>query len=480
MAEVRYSPQGHTLRLFHRSTAWARFIIGPLGSGKTRACLTELLIQINGQKTDANEVRKSRIVCVRNSYPDLLNTTIKDFREVTDAAGVGTFKNTTPPSWTASYPLPDGTLVEAEVLFLSFDTPDDQKKARGLQLSGLYLNEVKELSKANVDMLLSRVGRYPDKDAREFIIGDSNAPDRDHWLAKLCFDEKPEDFRFFLQPGAVIKQGKQWVVNAKAENIYNLPDRYYQRLVQGKRDSWIRQNLANEFVFHSDGRAVHPDFSETLHVQEVEIDPVLPLTVGIDFGRTPAAVLCQKQEDGRWFILDELVTQNMGALKFGELLRKHLNQDQYRDLPVEYIGDPAGSAMSQTREETAFDMLRQAGLQAVPAPTNDWEERTTVLDMLLTKLVGGEPALQVHPRCKTLIRGLVGEYQFRRLQVAGDERYQDKPLKNDCSHVCEALHYALLGAGEGILSSPKRQWSDSEYAQWQRLREELLPARYFE
>jgi len=163
----------------------------------------------------------------------------------------------------------------------------------------------------------------------------------------------------------------------------------------------------------------------------------------------------------------------------GELLCKHLTQGQCRDLPVEFIDDPAGSAMSRTREETAFDMLRQAGLQAVPAPTNDWEERTTALDMLLTKLVGGEPALQVHPRCKTLIRGLVGEYQFRRLQVTGDERYQDKPLTNDCSHVCEALHYALLGAGEGILPR-KRQWSDSEVAEWRRWHETALPAHVFE
>ena len=30
-----------------------------------------------------------------------------------------------------------------------------------------------------------------------------------------------------------------------------------------------------------------------------------------------------------------------------------------------------------------------------------------------------------------------------------EERYVDKPDKNEWSHVCESLQYLLLGAGEG-------------------------------
>ena len=43
-------------------------------------------------------------------------------------------------------------------------------------------------------------------------------------------------------------------------------------------------------------------------------DPRLPLTVGIDFGRTPAAAIAQKQDDGRWYVLHELVTENMSTM----------------------------------------------------------------------------------------------------------------------------------------------------------------------
>lgn len=93
MATINYAPQGHTLKLFHQSEKWARIIVGPLGSGKTRACLTEILIQIQGQTPDSKKVRRSRIVIVRNSYPDLLGTVAKDFREVVEEAGVGTFRS---------------------------------------------------------------------------------------------------------------------------------------------------------------------------------------------------------------------------------------------------------------------------------------------------------------------------------------------------------------------------------------------------
>ncbi len=43
-------------------------------------------------------------------------------------------------------------------------------------------------------------------------------------------------------------------------------------------------------------------------------------------------------------MLDELVTQNMGASQFGELLEAHIaGNDDYANLAVEFIGDPAGN-----------------------------------------------------------------------------------------------------------------------------------------
>ena len=51
-------------------------------------------------------------------------------------------------------------------------------------------------------------------------------------------------------------------------------------------------------------------------------------------------------------------------------------------------------------------------------------------------------------RCRNLIKGFEGGYQYRRLQVSG-ERFDDKPDKNHFSHIHDALQYLMLGAGEG-------------------------------
>lgn len=478
--DFEYSPAGATLRTFHlQEGEFVRVLIGPLGSGKTQASISEILDKIHNQAVDSNGRRRSRWVVARNTLPDLFTTTIKDFREITDQMNVGNFQVGTPPTWSGEYRrAEDGTTVEFEVIFLAFDHPDDEKKARGLQLSGVWFNEMKELSRRNVDMLMGRVGRFPPRaqvpDAWNGVIGDTNAPDRDHWLIKLALEEKPEGWWFGIQPGGVQKHGGEWMENPQAENAQNLPKNYYKRLIAGRAESWIRQNLANEFVFHSDGRPVHPDFSESMHVQPVRATPAIKLYVGIDFGRTPAAVVCQEQHNGCWYVLDELVTENSNAYAFGKTLNKFLNE-RYSGFAVEVYGDPAGNQMAQTSDDTPFLMLEAAGITAWPAPTNDYEERTTVLDKQLREIVQGQPAFLVHPNCVTVIKGLAGAYMFRRVRVSGEDRYHDVPVKDSTSHACESLHYAMLGRGLGT-----QLFSQAWQEEYDQIEEWHPPKRIFE
>ncbi len=57
---------------------------------------------------------------------------------------------------------------------------------------------------------------------------------------------------------------------------------------------------------------------------------------------------------------------------------------------------------------------------------------------------------------------MAGGYAYKRMQVVGEERYHDKPVKNRFSHPCEAAQYMMLGAGEGytLLSPPKQRQED--------------------
>jgi hypothetical protein len=204
-----------------------------------------------------------------------------------------------------------------------------------------------------------------------------------------------------------------------------------------------------EYGFVQDGKPVYPEFRDSLHVKECEPDKRLGLWVGIDFGLTPAAAIAQRTFLGQWRFIDELVTEDMGALRFGELLKGRLETEYAGFKVAGMYGDPSGDNRVGTDETTPFSILRAVGLPAQPAHSNDPVLRREAFAKPMTRLVDADPGLVVDPRCRILRKGLAGGYRYRRMQVVGQERFQDKPDKNAFSHVCEAAQYLMLGAGEG-------------------------------
>jgi hypothetical protein len=246
----------------------------------------------------------------------------------------------------------------------------------------------------------------------------------------------------------------------EAENRDNLPEGYYERMIIGKDDEWIKVYVHGEYGFVQDGKCIYPEFNERAHVYEEDeeyiYDPDLTLFVGIDFGLTPAAVFAQKTVSGGWRIIDELVTEDMGASKFAKELRYKLGRE-YKDADLEVWGDPAGMQRAQTDETTPFDVLNAHGIPAMPVHTNDFiVRRDSVGRVMQTMDMAGNAAYKMNRKCRNLRKGKAGGYKYRRKLVSGDERYVDVPDKNIYSHVCEAEQYLFVGAGEdlSILRSP--------------------------
>jgi len=448
--EFHYEPQGERLEEYILSKERRVIIRGPLGSGKTNASCWKGFRIACEQAPDSTGVRRTRGFAVRNTYSELMSTTVKDWLEMFGDLGRYVGGGREPPTHYLSFDLEDGTTVEAEVLFMAFDRPEHVKKARGLQATWIWLNEIKELSKAVVDMLDLRVGRFP-KDVRPTwygIFGDTNSPDNDHWLYEMAEETHPTGWQFIAQPGGVIRVGDEWVVNPDAENLCNLPDGYYLDGLSGKSEDWIKVNLANLYGFVMDGRPIHPGYTDSLHCQTFELNPRLGLYVGMDFGLTPAAVFAQRQPMGGWRVRSELVATSMGAKNFAREIRAHL-AERYPSYEIQGVwGDPAGDQRSQADDEqTPFKIMNAGDVPAKPAPTNDTTLRYAAVDEALGRIIDHEAGLQIHPDCRMLRKALAGGYCFRRLQVAG-ERYADKADKNMYSHVAEALQYLLVGAGE--------------------------------
>lgn len=457
-------PQGPVLDRFYRARNRIDMIRGPLGSGKTTTAVLRVFKTICEQEPNEQDVRKSRWVVVRNTYPDLFGTAVKEWRSVAgDELGRFVQGGREPPTHHLGFGLPDGTRVEAEVIFVAMDRPDHVKKIRGANITAFWLNEVKELDKAVVDMCDLRHGRFP-SGADGFptwhgMLGDYNSPDSDHWLYHLAEVERPADWCFHHQPGGVTRGGMignrvVWKLNPAAENLQNLPDGYYAKGMQGKSDDWIAVNLANEYGFLSDGRPVYPEYADAQHCRILQPIPNVPIWRGWDYGLTPACEFAQVGPNGQLRFLHELTSKRSGIDRFSdEVLR-----DSMRLFPgfrFEDFGDESGGyGAVQDEIQSCFEIQWAKGIEVQPAVQSP-RIRVESVRYGLNTLIDGEPALVIDPACGVLRKGFMGGYEYRRIQVSG-ERFHEKPDKNQYSHPHDCAQYLAAEAFGEIIQSSDR------------------------
>lgn len=410
-------------------------------SGKSSGCVAEIIRRAQAMPKMADGKRRSRCVVIRNTYPQLRDTTIQ------------TFHHWVPPRWYGQWKAADHVFIvdklspdmELEVRFRALDRPEQVENLLSAEYTFAWINEAREIPREIFEGLTGRVGRYPpvaelEEEYWSGIFMDTNPPDSDSWWYKLFEEERPDGCVLFKQPSGLSEE---------AENLKFLRRDYYKRLCIGKNKDWIKVYVHGEYGFADSGRPVYPEYKDSVHCAEEVIEPSesYPIRIGIDFGLTPAAVIGQMTAT-RWVILDELVTEDMGAARFGVELKNLLN-DRYGGFEVEGWGDPAGEQRSQTDEQTPFMILQKAGIPVVPAPTNDFTLRREAVAKRLSNLaLDGQPQLLISPRCIKLRKAMAGGYKYRRVMVAGETRYRDKPDKGPLSHVAEAMQYMLAGAGE--------------------------------
>lgn len=396
------------------------------------------------QDPSPDNIRKSRWVVVRNTYRELVDTTIQTFHDwIPESTGIFLKKDM---KFTIHRPLPDGTILHAEFLFRALDKPQDIKKLLSLEVTGGWINEAREVPKQIMDMLIGRLGRYPNsRDGGPTWFGlilDTNPPDSDHWFYKLFEVKCPENHALFHQPSGT---------SPEAENLKNLPANYYINMQAGKDQEWINVYVHGKYGFVQDGKPVFPEYHDDVHSTKEIITPHTTETiyVGIDFGLTPAAVFGFINQSGRWVIFDELVAEDMGASNFSKLLHSKVSRI-YPDHDIEFYGDPAGDQRAQTDEHTPFDILSENGIMAVPTYTNDFIIRREAVAAPLQRMdFAGSTGFVITPGAPMARKALAGGYKYKRMAVSGGDRFQDKPDKGRYSHVGDALQYMMLGGGEG-------------------------------
>lgn len=417
-------------------------IVGPVGSGKSTASCLRLQRHAYEQRPQSDGVARSRFAIVRNTRPQLRDTTQKTWFQLFPEKDYGEFlKSDAMHRWRFR---PDGYdyEIDAEFMFTPLDDEKDVNKLLSLDLTGIYFNEIREIDQSIISHALRRVGRYPAVNEGGCrwagVIGDTNPWDTDHFLHDWFVRNPRPGYTLFRQPGGL---------SPDAENLHNLPKDYYTKGLRDFSKEDAQVYIHAEWGRTRAGKPIYSEYVDSTHCKPFELDPRFPLEIGLDFGRTPAAVIAQQTPFGGWKVRKELWTDDMGAVKFARELRKMLNAE-FPGFPVGRItGDPAGN-QRDAHDATVFELMKPEGIVAKPAFTNDFSVRVEAVQTALQRMAGGEPALIIHPDCKRLRDACIDGYRYRKLQMSGN-RYSDDPDKNEYSHVAEALQYLLLGGGEG-------------------------------
>lgn len=485
-------PDDEGLRFLLDDASLVSGIRGPFGSGKSVLCVHKVLKKCQEQapwevKDSSGQVleriRYSRWAIVRNTFPELKLTTVKTWRDwVPDF--LGEFAWSAPYTHYLDYPLPDGTRVKAEIIFLALDKPDDVKKLLSLELTGAWINEAREIDKAILDALTGRINRYPSPalggPSWSGIIMDTNSPDEEHWWPILAGDTdppewmsdddkrllvRPKGWKFYTQPPAMLERfddsgrvegyesnpgrANREIRNERGEVIRRgLPDKYYADMVAGKSRTWIRIYILNQYAALIAGKAVYPEWSDELHVlAKVYVpDPRHAIHVGIDYGRTPAA-LFEQYIEGRVFTFHEFLLAGVSTRTFGKLLKLEIARKGWHEFAFKFWGDPSGDDLKETADEAPSEILRSLNIIVQPAPTNDPLVRIEAVSALLTEMKPSGPCYNVSPNCHHLIAGFRGAYHYKPMAGGNRGQYDTKPNKNRASHPHDANQYAVLGAG---------------------------------
>lgn len=417
-----------------------RVLVGPLGSGKSMGAIMEILRRSIEQKP-MNGIRSTRWAIIRNTMAQLRTTVLTDIQQY---LGPLLRYYTTDHSLILRVALPDGTMVHSDWLMIPLDTAADQRRLLSLQLTGAWINEVREVPFGVVDALIARLGRYPSKinggPSWHGLICDTNPWDEDSPYHEVCVLNPRPTWKLYHQPGG-LEQG--------AENVSNLPPNYYENLASGKDTGWIDVHVNSQFGTSNAGQAVfRRSFHAPTHVKDMDVmvNPHRPVMVGMDFGRTPCALLCQIDNAGRLLVFKEITTESMGIIQMVEdYLKPLLHQEPYAGKRVFIVADPAGTQRSQVTEESPFDALKDAGFLAYPASTNNVEPRLRAVEKLFRSTLMGEAAIQINRAgCPTLVQALGSKYRYRRRK---DGQFDDIPEKlHPWSDIADALQYACLGA----------------------------------
>jgi len=446
---------GPVSQAFFDSVAEIAFIRGPVGSGKTATLINKILTLAMMQRpSPLDNTRYTRWIAVRDTYRQLQNTTIPSYKDWTVKKGLA------PKSFTGGRggvpglhhikgALADGTKMDCEVHFIAIEDKAVEDAMRGLEFTGLWPNETDLCAEEIITWAVTRYGRYPGKQhggpSWAGILGDYNAPDDDNYMYVFAEESRPENMAFFVQPGGL---------EPGAENLQNLPGGrdYYQRQIEAlKNKPWMVDRMVhNRYARSREGKPIYTQYDDKVHMSPVPLKAIenVDLVIGLDAGRTPAALIKQQAPGGQVRVLREFMMEGAAGPRFGKELGRLLARD-FPGIPAYGVADPAAVNATENSDDPWIDQVAQAAdIRVEPAMTNNPRTRIDASQTLFEERIDAiTPRVIIDPSCVVYRKACNSKYHYRKIQGSarreGTDQFTEEPVKNHpWSDLCDAGGYA--------------------------------------
>jgi hypothetical protein len=386
-AIINYTPPPTVrdfIKDYRKGELFYDWIVGPVGSGKTTGIFFKLVRMATMQAPGPDGIRRTRAVIVRNTMPQLRDTTITSWNYWFKDGEAGTWHATT-----NRFVLRFGD-VECEVLFRPLDTAADVARVLSLEVTFALLDEFTQIPRDIVDALSGRLGRYPSKKdggaTNWGMWGSSNPDTEDNWwfdylhnnpaiqrhLPVLQDDDAAEMMHDILGPGGGRRRGangrtscsrpacrrapRTWrTCRASAAYYTNMDEGQVRSLgeaVRGGRVGLLDRRQAGHPELQ--GRPPHREVALLLQPHAAARRRARPGARRLGHDPRPAGPL-----HGRLLVLGELVQSGLSA----EELVIQAEALPARPLPgidmnsVIIAPDPAAANRSQTDKKTVVEVF---------------------------------------------------------------------------------------------------------------------------
>lgn len=423
--------------IFYKAVKYPAYI-GAFGSGKSLIlCVKALSIALKYPGT--------RVILIRETYPQLIDTTISTlfkifnhfgWRDKRDYNHVITRKlielNTSPERSQIMYrpARNEGQSIEAAIADF-----------QSLEVDWCGCDEIAGIEERIYLALQGRVGRWgkvlEERDRQLMVTG--NPPGMESWIYKRYVQHQFTDGR------DIIDAENYYVTLASTyENKANLPTDYIKAL-EAYPEYWRKVFLEGHWAdIPPPGEPVYPHFRHDLYVSQkpLQYHPDRPILRGWDvgaMGKFKAVVFAQLDPRGVLLILGEVLSHDPGIENFGLQVQAECRVRFPKCVEYKDFADPAALDISQTDSKSCALILKEIGINLIPGE-KEWNIRNEALVQIMSRMIDGVPGIFIDPSCVKIIQGFGGSYRFNIMDDING-RYSKTVVKDVWSHCMDALQY---------------------------------------